>query len=92
MHTRERDDTSLSDAPYNKVLRSKIIGEGIGIGDTPPGGLGELLVRAQKNWGIIDEFYPEPGEYIVDKATKGAFGQSTISTRSSRKWYPHQPT
>ena len=78
MHTREGHDPSLSDAPYNKILRSKIIGEGIGIGDTPPGGLGELLVRGQKNWDIIDDLYPEPGEYIVDKASKGAFGQSTI--------------
>ena len=68
----------LSDAPYNKVLRSKIIGEGIGIGDIPEGGLGRLLVRGEKNWDIIDDLYPISGEYVVDKAGKGAFGQSNM--------------
>ena len=32
IHTREGHLPDLSDAPYNKVLRSKIKGEGIGIG------------------------------------------------------------
>ena len=31
IHTREGHLPDLSDAPYNKVLRSKIIGEGIGL-------------------------------------------------------------
>jgi nicotinamidase-related amidase len=78
IHTREGHLPDLSDAPYNKVLRSKIIGDGVGIGDIPQGGLGRLLVRGEKNWDIIDDLYPVPGEYVVDKAGKGAFGQSNL--------------
>lgn len=78
IHTREGHLPDLSDAPYNKVLRSKIIGNGVGIGDTPKGGLGKLLVRGEKNWDIIDDLYPIEGEYVVDKAGKGAFGQSNM--------------
>lgn len=68
VHTREGHLPDLSDAPYNKILRSKIIGNGVGIGDAPKGGLGRLLIRGEKNWDIIDDVYPVPGEYIVDKA------------------------
>lgn len=78
MFTREGHEPSLSDAPFNKILRSKIIGNGVGIGDTPPGGIGRLLIRGEKNWDILDELYPEPGEHIVDKSSKGAFNQSEI--------------
>ena len=78
IHTREGHLPDLSDAPYNKVLRSKIIGDGVGIGNIPQGGLGRLLVRGEKNWDIIDDLYPVPGEYVVDKAGKGAFGQSNL--------------
>lgn len=78
IHTREGHVPDLSDAPYNKVLRSKIIGNGVGIGDTPNEGLGRLLVRGEKNWDIIDDLYPIPGEYVIDKAGKGAFGQSNL--------------
>ena len=78
VHTREGHLPDLSDAPYNKILRSKIIGNGVGIGDTPNGGLGRLLIRGEKNWDIIDDVYPIPGEFIIDKAGKGAFGQSNL--------------
>jgi len=78
IHTREGHLPDLSDAPYNKILRSKIIGNGVGIGDTPKGGLGRLLVRGEKNWDIIDDLYPVEGEHVVDKAGKGAFGQSNL--------------
>ena len=78
IHTREGHVPDLSDAPYNKILRSKIIGNGVGIGDIPNGGLGRLLVRGEKNWDIIDDLYPIPGEYVIDKAGKGAFGQSNL--------------
>lgn len=78
VHTREGHLPDLSDAPYNKILRSKIIGNGVGIGDTPKGGLGRLLIRGEKNWDIIDDVYPIPGEYVIDKAGKGAFGQSNL--------------
>jgi biuret amidohydrolase len=78
IHTREGHLSDLSDAPYNKILRSKIIGNGTGIGDIPNGGLGRLLVRGEKNWDIIEDLYPIPGEYVIDKAGKGAFGQSNL--------------
>lgn len=78
VHTREGHDPDLSDAPFNKVLRSKIIGNGVGIGEIPINGLGRLLVRGEKNWDLIEELYPIEGETIVDKAGKGAYGSSTI--------------
>ncbi|HMM22425.1 MAG TPA: isochorismatase family cysteine hydrolase [Selenomonadales bacterium] len=78
IHTREGHEPDLSDAPFNKVLRSKIIGDGVGIGDVPPNGLGRLLVRGQKNWDLHEDVYPVPGEVVVDKAGKGAFGSSTM--------------
>ena len=78
IHTREGHLPDLSDAPYNKLLRSKIIGNGVGIGDSPKGGMGRLLVRGEKNWDIIDDLYPVEGEHVVDKAGKGAFGQSNL--------------
>lgn len=78
IHTREGHEPDLSDAPFNKVLRSKIIGDGVGIGDIPKGGLGRLLTRGEQNWDLHPDVYPIPGEYVVDKAGKGAFGSSTI--------------
>ncbi len=78
IHTREGHEPDLSDAPFNKVLRSKIIGEGVGLGDIPEGGLGRLLVRGEKNWDITEELHPVEGEHVADKAGKGAFGSSTI--------------
>ncbi|WP_207735606.1 cysteine hydrolase family protein [Anaerotruncus rubiinfantis] len=78
IHTREGHEPDLSDAPFNKILRSKIIGEGVGIGDVPENGLGRLLVRGEPNWDLHEKVYPIPGEMIIDKAGKGAFGSSTI--------------
>jgi len=78
IHTREGHEPDLSDCPFNKVLRSKIIGDGVGIGDIPKGGLGRLLVRGEKNWDLHEDVYPIGGEYVVDKAGKGAYGSSTF--------------
>jgi nicotinamidase-related amidase len=78
IHTREGHEPDLSDAPFNKVLRSKIIGDGVGIGDVPKNGLGRLLTRGQQNWDIHPDVYPVPGEYVIDKAGKGAFGSSNL--------------
>jgi nicotinamidase-related amidase len=78
IHTREGHEPDLSDAPFNKVLRSKIIGDGVGIGDIPANGLGRLLTRGQENWDLHPDVYPVPGEYIIDKAGKGAFGSSNL--------------
>jgi nicotinamidase-related amidase len=78
IHTREGHEPDLSDAPFNKVLRSKIIGNGVGIGDKPENGMGRLLVRGEPNWDLHEKVYPIPGEMIIDKAGKGAFGSSTL--------------
>lgn len=78
LHTREGHQPDLSDAPYNKLLRSKIIGEGVGLGEALEEGGSRLLTRGEKNWDIIDELYPIPGEFVVDKVGKGAFTTSDI--------------
>ena len=78
VHTREGHDPQLVDAPFNKLLRSKMAGEGYGIGETPPGGIGPLLTKGHKNWDVIDKLAPEPGEPVVDKPTKGAFANTKI--------------
>lgn len=73
LHCREGHMPDLSDCPYNKILRSKIIGRhAVGIGETPEGGLGPLLVRGSMSWSIVREVEPIPGEIIVDKSGKGA--------------------
>lgn len=79
IHTREGHMPNLADLPYNKLLRSKIIGQGTGIGDKPKGGDGQLLVRGQKTWDIVDELAPAKNEFVIDKSAKGAFGHSDLS-------------
>jgi nicotinamidase-related amidase len=72
VHCREGHMPDLSDCPYNKLLRSKIIGKNaVGIGEQPKGGLGRLLVRGSKSWGIVKEVEPIEGEILIDKAGKG---------------------
>ena len=72
VHCREGHMPDLSDCPYNKILRSKIIGkDAIGIGEQPEGGLGRLLLRGSESWGIVREVEPIEGEILVDKAGKG---------------------
>lgn len=78
IHTREGHLPDLSDCPYNKILRSKIIGEGVGIGEKPVGGIGRLLVRGSKSWAIVKEVEPIEGEILIDKAGKGAMGVSNL--------------
>lgn len=78
VHTREGHLPDLSDAPFNKILRSKVIGKGVGIGEQPEGGMGRLLTRGEPNWDIVPELYPQPGEVIVDKAGKGVQGSSAF--------------
>ena len=78
IHTREGHEPDLSDAPYNKVLRSKLIGNGVGLGESLEETGSRLLTRGEKNWDIVDELYPEPGEIVIDKAGKGAFTTSNL--------------
>ncbi|MDS0260567.1 cysteine hydrolase [Haloarcula sp. S1CR25-12] len=89
VHTREGHDPQLADAPFNKLLRSKMAGDGHGIGETPPGGVGPLLTRGHENWDIIDELAPEAGEPVVDKPTKGAFGNTNIDMVLNRLGATH---
>lgn len=78
MHTREGHEPDLSDAPYNKILRSKLVGEGVGLGEAPAATGSRLLTRGEPNWDIVEELYPIPGEYVIDKSGKGAFTTSPI--------------
>jgi nicotinamidase-related amidase len=78
IHTREGHLPDLSDCPYNKLLRSKIIGKGVGIGEKPEGGMGRLLTRGSKSWGIVKEVEPIEGEILIDKAGKGVMGVSAF--------------
>lgn len=88
VHTREGHEPDLSDAPFNKVLRSKLIGDGIGIGDVIPGS-GRLLTRGEPNWDIVEELYPVEGEIVIDKAGKGAFTTSNIHLILKNKGITH---
>lgn len=78
VHAREGHLPDLSDCPYNKLLRSKIIGDGVGIGEEPEGGVGPLLVRGSRSWSIVEELEPHEGELLVDKAGKGAMEVSNL--------------
>ena len=89
IHTREGHMPNLADLPYNKLLRSKIIGKGVGIGDKPKGGEGQLLVRGQKNWNIIDDLTPVDGEYVIDKSAKGAFAHSDFGVTLKKLGITH---
>lgn len=78
IYTRQGHEPDLSDAAFNWLLRMKISTGGFGVGVTPPGGLGPILVRGGENWDIIKELYPEKGDHVIDKAGRGAFGSSEI--------------
>jgi nicotinamidase-related amidase len=78
-HAREGHLPDLSDCPYNKILRSKLIGrDGVGVGEQPEGGVGRLLVRGSRSWAIVKEVEPIEGEILSDKAGKGALGVSNL--------------
>jgi nicotinamidase-related amidase len=78
LHTRETHRTDLADAFWFKILRSKLIGGGYGIGEIPPGGLGRLLIEGEPNHDIIPEVYPIAGEPVINKAGHGFMGTSNL--------------
>ena len=68
VHTREGHDPDLHDCPPTKLDRWP---QGTRIGDVGP--MGRILVRGEAGHDIIDELYPLPLEYLLDKPGKNAF-------------------
>lgn len=68
IHTREGHAPDLLDCPPTKLDRWP---KGTRIGDMGP--MGRILVRGEEGHDIIDEVYPLPVEYLLDKPGKDAF-------------------
>ena len=68
IHTREGHEPDLHDCPPTKLDRWPA---GTRIGDVGP--MGRILVRGEEGHDIIDEVYPLPQEYLLDKPGKNAF-------------------
>jgi nicotinamidase-related amidase len=68
IHTREGHEPDLHDCPPTKLDRWPA---GTRIGDVGP--MGRILVRGETGHDIIDEVYPLPYEYLLDKPGKNAF-------------------
>jgi len=86
LHTREGHEPNMMDLPHNKYWRTRGTGtEGIGDGfimtDTngqKTGPFSRVLTRGYPGWELIEKCKPNVGETIIDKPTKGAFGNTEI--------------
>jgi len=82
IHTREGHEPNMMDLPANKYWRTRGTGtQGIGDGFVMSNGSGpfsRVLTRGYPGWEIIEKCKPHMGETIIDKPTKGAFGNTEI--------------
>jgi len=77
LHTRESHLELSADLPANKHWRSA--GENCpGLGDTNGPENIRPLTHGTYGWEIIEECKPAPNEPVIDKPTKGAFGNTQI--------------
>jgi len=77
LHTRESHLPLSADLPANKHWRS--CAEGIpGLGDTNGDPNIRPLTHGTYGWDIIDAVKPAANEPVIDKPTKGAFGNTSI--------------
>jgi nicotinamidase-related amidase len=67
--TVEAHRPDLSDAPRNKIWRTKRLGRAIG----EEGPLGRALIRGEPGSAVIGELSPRVGEPVVEKPGKSAF-------------------
>lgn len=74
VHTREGYAPDLSDCSAQRIARSAKAGAEIG----SSGPLGRLLIREEYGHDFVDELQPQPGEWIIDKPTYGAFCRSSL--------------
>jgi len=86
IHTREGHEPNMMDLPANKYWRTRGTGTA-GIGDgfmmldadgNPSGPFSRVLTRGYPGWELIDRCKNHVGETVIDKPTKGAFGNTEI--------------
>jgi len=77
IHTRESHLALSADMPANKHWRST--GDGVpGLGDCNGDMNVRPLTHGTYGWEIIDSLKPAANEPVIDKPTKGAFGNTSI--------------
>lgn len=85
IHTREGHDPLWANMPLNKYWRSKQIGAPLG----EQGSHGRVLIVGEAGQRIMDEVKPLPGEIVIDKPSKGAFGTTDIDLILRSKGITH---
>ena len=77
VHTREGYRADLSDCPPTKQARAIARGHPVG----REGRYGRLQIRGEPGWQIEDAVAPEPGEWVIDKPSHGAFHTTDLDLR-----------